>query len=74
MSAMARRADVGTQRLSDANREALDSIAGSARLEGVEIRHRHQELAAAYLAGEIDEATYRARAERLIIADLSLDA
>jgi hypothetical protein len=36
--------------------------------------YRHQELAAAYLAGEIDEATYRARAERLIIADLSLDA
>jgi hypothetical protein len=66
---MARPTDVGTERLSDADREALDSIAGSARLEGVEIPESHEELAAVYLAGEIDEATYQARIESLIVKD-----
>jgi hypothetical protein len=38
------------------------------------IPHRHQELAAAYLAGEISEAAYSARARDLIAQDLELDS
>jgi hypothetical protein len=73
MMSMARPANVETQHLSDAERAALDNAAGSARLEGIEIPEDHQALAAAYLAGEVDEDTYRARARALTGKDLGID-
>jgi hypothetical protein len=62
----------GTGQLSAADHAALDAAAASAPLEGVEIPASHRRLAAAYLAGEIDGSTYRARAGALIAGDLGL--
>jgi hypothetical protein len=64
---------VDVDRLPAAARDALENAAGSARLEGVSISDDHRRLAAAFLAGELDEATYRARARELILCELSLD-
>jgi hypothetical protein len=64
---------VDDDRLPAAARDVLENAAGSARLEGVSIPADHRRLAAAFLAGELDEATYRARARQLILGELGLD-
>jgi len=55
-------------------RDALENAAGSARLEGVSISDDHRRLAAAFLAGELDEASYRAEARELILGELGLNS
>ena len=47
---------------------------GGGDLEGVTIADEHRRLAAAFLAGDIDEATYRAKAVALTVDDVGLDA
>lgn len=59
---------------SSADWEVLDAVAGSARLEGIEVPERHTASAAAYLAGEVDAATYEAWVRSLIVTELGLDA
>jgi len=59
--------------LSRADWEVLDAVAGSARLEGVDIPVRPAALAAAYLAGEMDQATYQERVRSLMGAELGVD-
>ena len=44
----------------------LDDVAASARLEGQELPSEDVELARAYLAGEIDAATFQDRVRRLV--------
>jgi hypothetical protein len=51
----------------------LANAAASARLEGVEIPVEHEELAAAYLAGTIDEDTYRRQVRELTAKELGID-
>lgn len=46
----------------------LSNAAANARLEGQELPEEDEELAAAYLAGEIDAATYQQRIRELIAA------
>jgi hypothetical protein len=70
---MATPRNLRTQQLSTVDRAAIDNAAGSARLEGVVIPDSHKELAAAFLAGEIDESTYRARALAITGEDLGIE-
>jgi len=46
--------------------QLLDDVAASSRLEGQELREEDLELARAYLAGEIDAATFQERARQLV--------
>jgi hypothetical protein len=52
--------------LSAQERLVLSNAAASARLEGQELPEEDEELAAAYLAGEIDAATYQQRIRDLV--------
>jgi hypothetical protein len=70
---MARRSFVDLQRLDHEARTMLANAAASARLEGVEIPVEHEELAAAYLAGTIDEDTYRRQVRELTAKELGID-
>ncbi len=47
-------------------RFVLSNAAASARLEGQELPAEDEELAAAYLAGEIDAAAYQQRIRELV--------
>lgn len=64
---------VDTDRSSATAQDVVDSVAGSSRLEGVTIPDEHRQLAAAFLAGEMDAAEYRAKARAMMLADLGLD-
>lgn len=64
---------VDTDRSLAAVRDVVDSVAGSAELEGMTIPEAHRTLAASFLAGEIDADEYRARARSLTLTDLGLD-
>ncbi len=64
---------VDSKRFTDAVRDVVDSVAGSSRLEGVTIPDKHRELAAAFLAGEMDAAEYRVKVRAMTLADLGLD-
>ncbi|HEX6236612.1 MAG TPA: hypothetical protein VFZ68_05435 [Acidimicrobiales bacterium] len=64
---------IDVDRLPAATRDVLENAAGSARLEGVSISDDHRRLAAAFLAGEFDEATYRAKSRELILGEFGLD-
>jgi Antitoxin VbhA len=66
--------NVDVESLPAAVRKVVENAAGSARLEGVTIADEHRRLAAAFLAGDIDEATYRAKAVALTVDDVGLDA
>ena len=57
-----------------AARGVLDNAAGSARLEGVTISDDHRRIAAAFPAGEIDDAEYRANALKLTLEELDPDS
>lgn len=57
-------------RLDPADRELLDNVIANAALEGQAIPVEDQELAVAYLAGDIDAATYRRRVRDLALADI----
>ena len=52
--------------LSADERLVLANAAANARLEGQELPEEDEELAAAYLAGEIDAATYQQRIRELV--------
>lgn len=52
--------------LSIDERLVLSNAAANARLEGQELPEEDEELAAAYLAGEIDAATYQQRIRELV--------
>lgn len=52
--------------LSADERLVLSNAAANARLEGQELPEEDEELAAAYLAGEIDAATYQQRIRELV--------
>jgi antitoxin VbhA-like protein len=52
--------------LSPDARRLLDDVAASARLEGQELPSEDLELAQAYLAGEIDAATFQERVRQLV--------
>lgn len=52
--------------LSDDERPVLANAAANARLEGQELPEEDEELAATYLAGEIDAATYQQRIRELV--------
>lgn len=52
--------------LSADERLVLSNAAANARLEGQELPGEDEELAAAYLAGEIDAATYQQRIRELV--------
>ena len=52
--------------LSPDARRLLEDVAASARLEGQELPAEDLELARAYLAGEIDAATFQERVRRLV--------
>jgi Antitoxin VbhA len=64
---------VDTKRSLATVQDVVESVAGSSRLEGVTIPDEHQQLAAAFLAGEIDADEYRAKARALTLVDLGLD-
>ncbi|MGH9233661.1 MAG: hypothetical protein ACRD0R_10045 [Acidimicrobiales bacterium] len=62
------------ERLPPAARQILDAAVGSAELDGGTIPDSHRRLAAAFLAGQIDTADYRAESLRLTLEDvLDLD-
>ena len=63
---------VETERSLAAVHEVVDSVAGSAQLEGVAIPEAHRMLAASFLAGQMDAHEYRARARSLTLTDLGL--
>lgn len=65
---------VDVESLPAAVREVVENAAGSARLEGVTIADEHWRLAAAFLVGDIDETSYRAKAVALTVDDIGLDA
>jgi hypothetical protein len=52
--------------LSPDARRLLEDVAASARLEGQELPAEDLELARAYLAGEIDAATFQESVRRLV--------
>lgn len=52
--------------LSPEARRLLDDVAASTRLEGQELPSEDLELAQAYLAGEIDAATFQERVRQLV--------
>ncbi len=52
--------------LSAKERLVLANAAANARLEGQELPEEDEELATAYLAGEIDAATYQQRIRELV--------
>lgn len=52
--------------LSADERFVLANAAANARLEGQELPEEDEELAGAYLAGEIDAATYQRRIRELV--------
>jgi hypothetical protein len=52
--------------LSSHERLILSNAAANARLEGQELPKEDEELAAAYLAGEMDAATYQRRIRELV--------
>ncbi len=52
--------------LSPDSQRLLDDVAASARLEGQELPSEDLELARAYLAGEIDAATFQERVRKLV--------
>ena len=56
----------GVRKLSADERLVLSNAAANARLEGQELPEEDEELAAAYLAGEIDAATYQQRIRELV--------
>lgn len=56
----------GVTRLSPDAQRLLDDVAASARLEGQELPSEDLELARAYLAGEIDAATFQERVRQLV--------
>jgi hypothetical protein len=55
-------------RLSPDAQRLLDDVAASARLEGQELPSEDLDLARAYLAGEIDAATFQERVRKLVDA------
>jgi len=55
-------------------RLVLSNAAANARLEGQELPKDDEELAAAYLAGEIDAATYQQRIRELVMASAAARA
>jgi antitoxin VbhA-like protein len=56
----------GVTTLSPDARRLLDDVAASALLEGHKLPLEDLELAQAYLAGEIDAATFQERVRRLV--------
>jgi hypothetical protein len=54
------------RQLSADERLVLANAAANARLEGQELPKEDEELAGAYLAGEIDAATYQQRIRELV--------
>ncbi len=52
--------------LSPDARRLLEDVAASARLEGREVPPEDLELARAYLAGEMDAATFQERVRQLV--------
>jgi hypothetical protein len=59
-------------RLSPEAQAIVDNAAASARMEGVDIPPEDEALAARYLAGEIDAATYDRLAKRQVLDSLGL--
>ncbi|MGH8990783.1 MAG: hypothetical protein ACRDZ7_04565 [Acidimicrobiia bacterium] len=60
--------------LSPHERFVLSNAAANARLEGQELPDEDEELAAAYLAGEIDAATYQLRIRELVTGSATTGA
>jgi hypothetical protein len=54
--------------LSPEAQRLLDDVAASARLEGQELPSEDLDLARAYLAGELDAATFQRRVRELVDA------
>jgi hypothetical protein len=69
-----RRYAEGVRELTAQERLVLSNAAANARLEGQELPEEDEELAAAYLAGEIDAATYQQRIRELITRSAAADA
>ena len=59
---------MAVRELTAEQRLVLSNAAANARLEGQELPEEDEKLAAAYLAGEIDAATYQQRIRELIAA------
>src|SRR5205807_4544773 len=65
---------LNVRELSAAERLVLANAGANARLEGQELPEEDEELATAYLAGEIDAATYQRRIRELVTGSAAAGA